>query len=447
MQRNLLIVVGGGESGTGAALLAQRKGFAVFVSDAGSIKQEYKDVLISNAIAFEEGGHTKEIVLTAAEIVKSPGIPDNAPLVQAALSKGIPVISEIEFASRYTSGKLILITGSNGKTTTTLLTYHLLKKDGFDVGLGGNVGKSFALQLCEHDHAYWVLEISSFQLDGMFKTRAHIAILTNITPDHMDRYDHDFQKYIDSKMRITQNQGSEDYFIYWANDPVIQQEIKKRVFAAKCIAFDQQPLPTMDGAWIENQSINIKINQDTMSMQIEELALQGRHNTYNSMAAALGARGCEVRKPKIKEGLADFQNAEHRLEFVANVHGIEFINDSKATNVNSTWYALENYNRPVILIAGGKDKGNDYETLRTLVKQKVKMLICLGVDNSRLRSAFADLVESIYETQSMEDAVRVAYQCGQKGDVVLLSPTCASFDLFTNFEERGLLFKKAVKRL
>jgi UDP-N-acetylmuramoylalanine--D-glutamate ligase len=368
-------------------------------------------------------------------------------LVQAALNIGIPVISEIEFAARYTTGKLILISGSNGKTTTTLLTYHLLKKDGFDVGLGGNVGKSFALQLCEQDHAFWVLEISSFQLDGMYKTRAHMAILTNITPDHMDRYDHDFQKYIDSKMRITQNQGSEDYFIYWANDPVIQKEINKRVFAAKCIPFDQKPLSTQDGAWIENQSINITINQDTMSMQIEELALQGRHNIHNSMAAAIGARGCEVRKVKIKEGLADFQNAEHRLEFVANVHGIEFINDSKATNVNSTWYALENYNRPVILIAGGKDKGNDYETLRPLVKQKVKLLICLGVDNSRLRASFADLVESIYETQSMEDAVRVAYQSGQKGDVVLLSPTCASFDLFTNFEERGLLFKKAVKRL
>jgi UDP-N-acetylmuramoylalanine--D-glutamate ligase len=447
MNKNLIVVLGGGESGTGAALLAQRKGFAVFLSDAASIKQVYKDILIQHAIMFEEGGHNEEIVLTAAEIIKSPGIPDSAPLVQAALNIGIPVISEIEFAARYTTGKLILISGSNGKTTTTLLTYHLLKKDGFDVGLGGNVGKSFALQLCEQDHAFWVLEISSFQLDGMYKTRAHMAILTNITPDHMDRYDHDFQKYIDSKMRITQNQRSEDYFIYWANDPVIQKEINKRVFAAKRIPFDQKPLSTQDGAWIENQSINITINQDTMSMQIEELALQGRHNIHNSMAAAIGARGCEVRKAKIKEGLADFQNAEHRLEFVANVHGIEFINDSKATNVNSTWYALENYNRPVILIAGGKDKGNDYETLRTLVKQKVKMLICLGVDNSRLRASFADLVESIYETQSMEDAVRVAYQSGQKGDVVLLSPTCASFDLFTNFEERGLLFKKAVKRL
>jgi UDP-N-acetylmuramoylalanine--D-glutamate ligase len=447
MTENLIVILGSGESGTGAAVLAQAKGFRVFVSDFGAIKDEYKKILVSKHIDFEEGKHSVEIILTAAEIIKSPGIPDNAPVVLAATKAGISVISEIEFAARYTRGKLIMISGSNGKTTTTLLTWHLLKKGGIDAGLGGNMGKSFAMQLCEEDHDCWVLEISSFQLDGMFKTKAHVAILTNITPDHMDRYDHVFQNYVNSKMRIIQNQGPEDYFIYWGNDAIIKNELMSRKPAAKCIAYGEMPQPDADGAWIANQQLNIKLNQETMSMQLEELALQGRHNIYNSMASAISARVFEVRKQKIKEGLADFQNAEHRLEFVANVHGIEFINDSKATNINSTWYALETITKPIILIAGGKDKGNDYETLRPLVRQKVKMLICLGIDNTKIRNSFVDLVETVFETRSIEEAVKVAYRCGQKGDVVLLSPTCASFDLFANYEERGLLFKKAVKRL
>jgi UDP-N-acetylmuramoylalanine--D-glutamate ligase len=441
-----IVVLGAAESGTGAAVLAKAKGLGVFVSDAGSIKEKYKALLREWEIPFEEHKHTSDIILGADEIIKSPGIPETAPVVAAALSVGIPVISEIEFAARYSRGKFICITGSNGKTTTTLLTHHLLVKGGLDAGVAGNVGNSFALELLKCDHDWWVLEISSFQLDGMFSFRPHIAILTNITPDHLDRYG-TFEKYTASKMRIAANQQADDAFIWFADDPVIRREVERRQFTQRLIPYGETCPGSGDGAWIENEKIIIRINNDIMSSTIENLALQGRHNVYNSMASAIAARLAEVRKMRIKESLADFQNVEHRLEFVATVHGIDFINDSKATNVNSTWYALESMTKPVIWIAGGKDKGNDYTMLAELVRQKVKAIVCLGVDNTKLKTFFGNMVQTIVETTSAEEAVQAAYRLGQKGDVVLLSPACASFDLFENFEDRGNQFKKAVKNL
>lgn len=441
-----IVVLGAAESGAGAAVLAKAKGLGVFVSDAGRIKDKYKDLLRQWDIPFEENRHSSDLILGAEEIIKSPGIPESAPVVAAALEQGIPVISEIEFAARYSAGKFICITGSNGKTTTTLLTHHLLVKGGLDAGLAGNVGNSFALELLKGDHAWWVLEISSFQLDGMFRFRPHIAILTNITPDHLDRYG-TFDRYVASKMRITQNQQPGDAFIYFADDPVIQREIARRSFPQRLFPYGEKRPSQGEGAWIENNEIIININNDIMSSTIENLALQGRHNVYNSMASAIAARLAEVRKMRIKESLSDFQNVEHRLEFVATVHGIDFINDSKATNVNSTWYALESMTKPVIWIAGGKDKGNDYTMLADLVRQKVKAIVCLGVDNTKLKTFFTGMVPTIVETTSAEEAVQAAYRLGQKGDVVLLSPACASFDLFENYEDRGNQFKKAVKNL
>lgn len=443
-----IVIIGGGESGAGAAILAHRKGFDVFLSDGGKLKDRYRKMLQDELIAFEEGRHTAEQILNADEIIKSPGVPYENPIIQQAINKNIPVISEIEFAGRYTNATIIGITGTNGKTTTTHLTYHLLKKGGLDVRMAGNVGNSFALEVAsnETDCAYYVLELSSFQLDGVFEFRPHIAILTNITPDHLDRYQYQLQNYVDAKFRITRSQTSNDYFIYCADDPITTHEIEKRDFKSTLLPFTIKEDPTK-AAYIQNDKIIINLKNDVTDMFINELALQGKHNLYNSMAAAVAARLMEVRKESIRESLADFENIEHRLEFVARIKGIDFINDSKATNVNSAWYALECMHNPVIWIAGGVDKGNDYSILAPLVKEKVKAIICLGKDNEKLKAAFGDMVETLIETQSMQEAVKAGYYLGKKGDVVLLSPACASFDLFENYEDRGYQFKKYVREL
>lgn len=444
-----LVILGSGESGVGTAILAKQKGFDVFVSDKSLIKEKYKQQLIEEQISFEEGMHTEEKILNAHEVVKSPGIPDKVELVQKLRAKGIPVISEIEFAGRYTSAKTICITGSNGKTTTTMLTYHILKKAGYNVGLGGNVGKSFALQVAREKFDYYVLELSSFQLDGMFEFTADIAVLLNITPDHLDRYEYKFENYTASKFRITQNQSKNNYFVYNADDPVITAFMQQHQVNATLVPFSiKQPIDG-DGAFLtDNQiTLNYKQNQNPLIMTIEELALQGKHNVYNSMAASLATRIVDVRKEIIRESLQDFQNVEHRLEFVASINGIEFINDSKATNVNSTWYALESMEKPVVWICGGQDKGNDYNELLDLVKARVKAIVCLGKDNKKIVAAFKNVVDLIVETDNAADAVAASYKIGKKGDVVLLSPACASFDLFQNYEDRGMQFKAAVRAL
>lgn len=443
-----IVIIGGGESGAGAAILAHRKGFDVFLSDGGKLKDRYRKMLQEESIAFEVGGHTAERILNADEIIKSPGVPYENPIIQQAINKNIPVISEIEFAGRYTNATIIGITGTNGKTTTTHLTYHILKKGGLDVRMAGNVGNSFALEVAtnETDCAIYVLELSSFQLDGVYEFKPHIAILTNITPDHLDRYQYQLQNYINAKFRITRAQTNDDYFIYCADDPITMQEIEKRKFKSTLLPFTLKEDPTK-AAYIQNDKIIINLKNDVTDMFINELALQGKHNLYNSMAAAVAARLMDVRKESIRESLADFENIEHRLEFVARIKGVDFINDSKATNVNSAWYALECMHNPVIWIAGGVDKGNDYSILVPLVKEKVKAIICLGKDNEKLKAAFGDLVETMIETQSMQEAVKAGYYLGKKGDVVLLSPACASFDLFENYEDRGHQFKKYVREL
>jgi UDP-N-acetylmuramoylalanine--D-glutamate ligase len=447
MMKKRIVILGGGESGTGAAVLALKQGYDTFLSDGGMLKDAYRQLLVERGIAFEEGGHTPEKVLNADEVIKSPGIPDTHPLVQELLAKRIPVISEIEFAGRYTDAVMICITGSNGKTTTTMLLYHILKKGGLHVGLAGNVGDSFAMQVAEKDVDSYVLEISSFQLDGMFRFRADIAILTNITPDHLDRYDYDFGKYVASKMRILQNQRPGDAFIYFADDPVIREWLELHGAPSASYPFTLGQVPPEMGAWVGDNKMRIQINQNKFDMYLEKLALQGRHNTCNSMAAGIAAVLLKVRKESLRESLSDFQNVEHRLEFVARVHGVEFINDSKATNVNSTWYALECQTRPVIWIAGGIDKGNDYSVLQPLVKGKVKGVVCLGKDNTKLVEVFGRDVPAIAESTSMADAVKQAYLMASDGDVVLLSPACASFDLFENYEDRGRQFKGAVREL
>jgi UDP-N-acetylmuramoylalanine--D-glutamate ligase len=446
-QSKMVVVLGGGESGVGAALLARKKGLHVFVSDNGKIKEKYRRVLKQFEIDFEENGHDLSRVLSADEVVKSPGIPDEVPMIRQIIAKGIPVISEIEFASRYTAAKKICITGSNGKTTTTLLTYHILKQAGMNVGLAGNVGKSFAWQVAENDFEVYVLEISSFQLDGMFQFRADIAMLLNITPDHLNRYGNDFQRYVDSKFRILQNQNQSDYFIYWADDPVIKRELEKRKINATAVPFSSKTVIEGPGAWIQNGKIIFRNKHNQFDMTLEQLALQGKHNTRNSMAAGVAAHLLEIRKESIKQSLSDFQNIAHRLEFVASIHGVSFINDSKATNVNSTWYALEYMDKPTIWIVGGVDKGNDYDLLKPLVKEKVKAIVCLGLDNRRIHEAFEGVVEQIVDTESAYEAVGTAYCLAQKGDAVLLSPACASFDLFEDYEDRGNQFKKAVNEL
>jgi UDP-N-acetylmuramoylalanine--D-glutamate ligase len=443
-----LVILGGGESGVGTAVLAKKKGFEVFLSDKGRLKDKYKDVLSKNGIEWEEEKHTESLILNADEVVKSPGIPEKAELIKALLAKGIKVISEIEFAGRYTNAKMICITGSNGKTTTTLLTYHMMKKGGLNVGLGGNVGKSFAMQVAENDFDYYVLELSSFQLDGMYEFKADIAVLLNITPDHLDRYDYKLENYADSKFRIIQNQTEEDAFIYCIDDEVTMKTMQTKEIRAKRYPISiKQELQT--GAYLKdhNQLIINTNNTNPLFMTIQELALQGKHNIYNSMAAGVTGKLVEMRKETIRESLSDFHNIDHRLEVVGNVHGIEFINDSKATNVNSTWYALESMNNPVILILGGVDKGNDYSMLNDLVKAKVKAIICLGTDNKKIIKAFGDMVETILEAKSAKEAVAQSYKIGKKGDTVLLSPACASFDMFENYEDRGTQFKQAVRAL
>lgn len=447
MPNKRIIVLGAGESGTGAAWLGNKQGFDVFVTDINTIENKYKNVLLKAGIRFEEGRHTESRILGADEIIKSPGIPDDHSLIVKARTLEIPVISEIEFAGRYCKAHKTCITGSNGKTTTTLLTWHILQKAGLNVGLAGNIGKSFAYQVAEENYDYYVLEISSFQLDGMIDFKAETAVLLNITPDHMDRYHYDFQEYVDSKMKITQNQENKDAFIFNADDEVIRKELGKREIYSRHYPFTLQSQTAEEGAFLSDNKLNIIIKQNITAMTLEALALQGRHNVYNSMAAGIAARILDIRKDTVKECLSDFQNIEHRLEYVSNIHGIEFINDSKATNVNSAWYALESMEKPVVWIAGGIDKGNNYEMLKDMVAAKVKAIVCLGNDNQRIIENFRYIIPEIYEAHSMEEAVALSYRAGKSGDVVLLSPACASFDLFKNFEERGQMFKEAVRGL
>jgi UDP-N-acetylmuramoylalanine--D-glutamate ligase len=441
-----LVVLGAGESGAGAAILGKKKGMDVFVSDSGKIKPEYRTILEEHGIRFEEERHTDEEIVSADEIVKSPGIPEKAPIIRLVREKGIPVISEIEFAGRYARGVKICITGSNGKTTTTNLIYHMLKKAGVKVALTGNVGNSFAMAVAEGGYDYYVIELSSFQLDGMYDFRADLAILLNITPDHLDRYDYQFGNYIDSKFRVTRNQTRSEYFIYWADDPVIAGELAKRELNMTMLPFSAERKEGM-AAFIENNELIIDYKHKTNLMTIHDLALKGRHNTYNSMAAAIAGKVLNIRKDVIRESLSDFQGVEHRLEPVITVGGINFINDSKATNVNSTWYALECMETKVIWIAGGIDKGNDYSELFDVVKKKVKAVVCLGKDNRKIIDSFRDKVPTIVETVSMDEAVRSSYYLASGGDTVLLSPACASFDLFNNYEDRGRQFKNAVRNL
>jgi UDP-N-acetylmuramoylalanine--D-glutamate ligase len=446
MSLQKIVILGGGESGTGSAILAASKGYDVFLSDAGTIKDIYKKELLEKKVIFEEGKHTIEKIMSADTVIKSPGIPDKNPLVIKLKEKGIPVISEIEFASKYTNAKIIGITGTNGKTTTTSLVFHILKKAGLNVGLGGNIGKSFARQVAEDNRDYYVLELSSFQLDGMFKTRIHIAILCNITPDHLDRYDYNLDNYIESKFRITQNQTKEDYFIYCSDDDITNASLSKIKGNAKLIPISLKN-EVSEGAYLKEKTIHFNITQNPFTMSIDDLALQGKHNAYNSMAAGISARVLEIRKEIIRESLSDFENIEHRLEFVAKINGIDFINDSKATNVNSTWYALESMQTPTVWIVGGQDKGNDYDMLLDLVKEKVKAIVCLGLDNSKIIKAFSNAIPNIVEAQTADAAVQAAYRIAKKGETVLLSPACASFDLFENYEDRGRQFKHAVRRL
>lgn len=441
-----LVVLGAGESGAGAAVLAKKQGLDVFVSDFGEIKNQYKQLLDNYEIPWEEKQHTEKLILNADEVVKSPGIPEKASIVKALLEKGTPVISEIEFAGRYTHAKMICITGSNGKTTTTMLTYHILQSAGLNVGLAGNVGDSLALQVAEKDFDYYVVELSSFQLDGMKEFKADIAVLLNITPDHLDRYNYEFQNYIDSKFRIIQNQTEKDAFIFWNDDPVIQNELKKRKIQSTLYPFSLERKEKTK-AFIENNQLIISTLNNIFTMPQTELSLQGIHNTYNSMAAGLAASIVDVRKENIRQSLQDFHGVEHRLEYVATVRNVKYINDSKATNVNSTWYALQSMRTPVVLILGGTDKGNNYSEIEEMVKEKVSALILLGADNSKLHQFFDGKVEKIIDVQSMEACVKEAYKLAEPGETVLLSPSCASFDLFKNYEDRGKQFKEYVRKL
>lgn len=444
--KNKIVILGAGESGIGAAILAQQKGYAVFVSDFGKIKEKYKNTLSEYNLEFEEERHSEEKILNAEIVVKSPGIPDGAPIVQKLKNRKIPVISEIEFAGRFNTAKTICITGSNGKTTTTLLTYFILKNAGVNAGMAGNVGKSFARQVAEEKHDVYVIELSSFQLDGMFDFRADISVLLNITPDHLDRYHYNMQEYTDSKFRIIQNQRENDFFIYCADDETIQNELLKKKIKPVQIPFTQsEPPKTGAGVLEENMIINYKKKQFNMS--ILDLSLQGKHNVYNSMAAGIASMVYEIRNEQLRESLAGFEGVEHRLESFLKVHGIEFVNDSKATNVNSTWYALETIGKPIVWIAGGIDKGNDYSIIKPLVREKVKAIVCLGKDNRKLHEAFGGILKNIVDAASMEEAVKASYYLARNGDTVLLSPACASFDLFENYEDRGKQFKEQVRDL
>jgi UDP-N-acetylmuramoylalanine--D-glutamate ligase len=437
--------MGAGESGVGAAILAQKMGWKVYVSDFGLIKENFKSELNDNSITWEEGGHNLDLILNTDLVVKSPGIPDKAAAIVQIKEKGIRIVSEIEFAGFYNKAKTICITGSNGKTTTTMLTYHILKKAGIKVGLAGNVGFSFAKQVAEDNYDWFVLELSSFQLDDMQEFKADIAILTNITPDHLDRYNYVMQNYVDSKFRILQNQTQNDWFIYNYDDPIIRTEVEKRMITAQTAPFSLKEEIKVGGFANEKQlTINIK---EQFTMSIHDLALKGKHNTQNSLASGIASRLLEIRKDVVRESLEDFVNVEHRLEFVAKVNGIEFINDSKATNVNSTWFALESMDKPTVWIVGGVDKGNDYSELMDLVRDKVKAIICLGVDNKKLMESFSGVIPTIVEARSAMEAVAYGYRLAKKDESVLLSPACASFDLFENYEDRGNQFKDAVRAL
>jgi len=445
MQR--LVVLGAGESGVGASHLGRVKGWEVFLSDKGPIKEKYKSVLKNLEIEFEEGKHTSEKIFAADLIVKSPGIPDDVPLILEAREKGISVVSEIEFAAKYTKAKLIGITGSNGKTTTATLTQHILKNAGCNSILAGNIGNSMAAELANgNEPDYFVLELSSFQLDGMLETKLDISVLLNITEDHLDRYQNIFQNYVDSKFRIIQNQTSAEAFIFCTDDEVITKEIAKRELTQKLFPFSIKT-QVQQGAELSNNQLNIKVNQINCTMSIQNLALQGKHNIYNSMAAGVAARILEIRKDVIRDSLSDFESIEHRLETVVTVSGVDYVNDSKATNINSTWYALETIDKKIVWIVGGVDKGNDYSILAEIVKEKVKAIVCLGKDNAKIIEAFKGDIETIVEAKNMTEAVGYSYQLASKEDVVLLSPACASFDLFDNYEDRGRQFKEAVRSL
>jgi len=441
-----LVVLGGGESGVGTAILGKEKGYDVFVSDFGKIKENYKEVLIKNGIDWEDEKHTESLILNADVVMKSPGIPEKAPIVKKLVEKGIPVISEIEFAAPFTKAVTIGITGSNGKTTTTMLTYHLLKSAGLNVGLAGNIGKSFAEQVAEDKYDSYVLELSSFQLDGIINYKPHIAIITNISPDHLDRYDYKYENYIDSKFRITMNQTEEDYLIYDADDEAISEWLKNNKTRAKLIPFSLTKT-FEEGAFIKDNTMEAIINQEEFKMETESIALEGKHNFKNAMAATSVAKLMQIRKATIRESLSNFQGVEHRLEKVLKIQNVQYINDSKATNVNATFFALDSMTTPTVWIVGGVDKGNDYNELMALVREKVKAIICLGVDNRKIIDAFGNVVDMMLEVNNMVDAVRMAQRITEKGDTVLLSPACASFDLFENYEDRGRQFKEAVHNL
>ena len=442
-----LVILGGGESGVGTAILGKKKGYDVFVSDFGKIKGNYKEILLINGIKWEDEKHTEDLILNADVVMKSPGIPDKSPIVRKLKEKGIPVISEIEFAAPFTNAVIIGITGSNGKTTTTMLTHHLLESAGLNVGLGGNIGKSFAWQVAENKYDSYVLELSSFQLDGIKDFKPHIAIITNISPDHLDRYDYKYENYIDAKFRITMNQTEEDYLIYDADDEAIEQWLKTHNTKSKLIPFSLTKTFN-EGAYINNNSkMEIKISQEEFTMDTEHIALEGKHNMKNAMAATSVAKLMQIRKATIRESLSNFQGVEHRLEKVLKIQNVQYINDSKATNVNASFFALDSMNTPTVWIVGGVDKGNDYNELMSLVREKVKAIICLGVDNKKIIDVFGNVVDIMVEVDNMNDAVKMAQRLTEKGDSVLLSPACASFDLFESYEDRGNQFKQAVKHL
>lgn len=445
--RKRLVILGGGESGVGAAVLGAKRGYDVFLSDGGALKDVYIKELEQHGIAYESGGHSEDKILNADEVMKSPGIPDKAPLVKKIRAKGIPVISEIELAYRYKGdSRIIAITGSNGKTTTTAMTYHICKHGGLDCALVGNIGYSFARQVAEDPKAWYVAEISSFQLDDIKEFRPDVAILTNITEDHLDRYDYKFENYIKSKFRICENQGPTDQFIYNDDDPVIREYLGRNPIHSNLLPFTMQH-ETNKGGSIRNGQMNVDAGSERLQMSIYDFALKGIHNQYNTMAAGIAASTVGIRKEKIREAIQSFEALEHRMEYVSTVRGVEFINDSKATNVNSTWYALESMDKPTILILGGVDKGNDYSLIRDLVKEKVKAIVCMGTDNRKIHEAFQNDVALMVNTESAEEAVKAAFHFATKGDVILLSPACASFDLFKNYEDRGRQFKEAVRDL
>lgn len=442
-----IVVLGGGESGVGAAILAKDKGMDVFLSDYGKIAPHYKQQLIDEGIAWEEGGHDESRILAADEVIKSPGIAPTAPIMVKIAERGIPVISEIEFAGRYTDAKMVCITGSNGKTTTTLLTYHILKNAGINVGLAGNVGRSLALQVAREHHDVYVIELSSFQLENMYEFKANIAVMLNITPDHLDRYDYKMQNYVNAKFRIIRNLTPEDAFIFWQDDPVIQAQLRQVTTEARMYPFSEHLEKDVDAYIDADDELVLNTSHTSLKMPRNHLALHGLHNLYNSMAAGLSACLLDIRKEDIRRALEDFEGVEHRLEYVTTVNGVRYINDSKATNVNSCWYALESMPKGVVLILGGKDKGNDYTEIEPLVKEKVKAIVCMGKDNAKLLDFFTGKVDAIYDTHSLQDAVDTCAAIATSGDTVLLSPCCASFDLFSSYEDRGRQFKDAVKRL